>query len=79
VASTREIAEDHPSLPLGSVLRRPASGLAVRFVEPQPVSVPVAPGPTLEQKLTELKTLREKNLITPEEYYDKRSELLKGL
>jgi len=56
-----------------------ASGLAVHFIEPQPVAAPVAPSPTLEHKLTELKNLREKNLITPDEYYDKRSELLKGL
>lgn len=56
-----------------------ASGLAVHFIEPQPASALTAPAPTLEQKLTELKSLREKNLITPEEYYEKRSELLKGL
>ena len=56
-----------------------ASGLAVRFLDPQPAPTPVAASPTLEQKLVELKSLREKNLITPDEYYDKRSELLKGL
>ena len=49
-----------------------ASGLAVHFVEPAPQAS------ILEQKLTELKSLREKNLITPEEYYEKRGKLLEG-
>lgn len=54
-----------------------ASGLAVRFVEPQVPQAVSPSSPTLEQKLTELKSLREKGLITSEEYYEKRSELLK--
>jgi hypothetical protein len=54
-----------------------ASGLAVRFVEPQAPQAVSPSSPTLEQKLTELKSLREKGLITSEEYYEKRSELLK--
>ena len=56
-----------------------ANGLAVHFPEPPSPPAPVAPAPSLEQKLIELKSLREKNLITPEEYHEKRSELLKGL
>ena len=34
-------------------------------------------GPNLEERLKELKRLREQDLITPEEYYEKRAELLK--
>ncbi|MBI3304413.1 MAG: SHOCT domain-containing protein [Deltaproteobacteria bacterium] len=34
---------------------------------------------SLEKRPRDLKELRQKNLITPEEYYEKRSELLKGL
>jgi len=58
-----------------------ASGLAVHFTEPQPTSAPTqtTTTKTLEERLRELRDLREKNLITPEEYYEKRSELLKGL
>jgi hypothetical protein len=53
-----------------------ASGLAVHFVEQAPTPAPAPQTSTLEQKFTELKNLREKNLITPEEYYEKRSKLL---
>jgi hypothetical protein len=57
-----------------------ASGLAVHFTEPQPPPTQAtAKGPSLEERLKELKDLREKNLITSEEYYEKRNELLKGL
>jgi len=38
-----------------------------------------SPLPSLETRLRELKGLREKHLITPDEYYQKRAELLKGL
>jgi hypothetical protein len=58
-----------------------ASGLAVHFMEPQatPALTPTTTTRSLEERLKELRDLREKNLITPEEYYDKRSELLKRL
>jgi hypothetical protein len=56
-----------------------ASGLAVHFAEPTPAPTLAPQVSTLEQKLTELKSLREKNLITPEEYSEKRSKLLEGL
>ena len=55
-----------------------AFGLAVHFTEPQPtpLAAPVPIGKILEGRLKELRRLREQNLITPEEYDDKRSELL---
>lgn len=58
-----------------------ASGLVVQFIEEKKEEVKTASPPalTLEARLKELKSLREKNLITPEEYYDKRSKLLEGL
>lgn len=58
-----------------------ASGLAVHFIEPQPTpALPSAP-PTrsLEERLLELRNLREKGLIGAEEYYEKRMKLLEGL
>jgi hypothetical protein len=58
-----------------------ASGLAVQFIEQKKAvaETMAAPAPNLESRLQELKTLREKGLITSEEYYEKRSEILKGL
>jgi hypothetical protein len=38
-----------------------------------------SPRPSLESRLRELQELRAQQLITPEEYYEKRAELLKGL
>lgn len=55
-----------------------ASGLAVHFTESQPTPAATTQGPNLEQKLTELKSLREKGLVTPDEYYEKRGKLLEG-
>jgi hypothetical protein len=56
-----------------------ASGLAVQFVEEKQEADPAPPAtPSLEARLDELKQLREKNLITSEEYYEKRSKLLEG-
>ena len=55
-----------------------ASGLAVHFIEmPSPATPVAVVGPSLEDRLEELKDLREKNLITPEEYYEKRNQMLK--
>src|SRR5262245_35378709 len=42
-------------------------------------SAVLSPRPSLETRLRELQELRAKQLITPEEYYEKRAELLKGL
>lgn len=57
-----------------------ASGLAVQFIEEKKEEPKLEPAhPSLETRLRELKDLREKNLITPEEYYEKRSDLLKEL
>ena len=56
-----------------------ASGLAVQFIEPAPVPTPTAPTPSLEDRLRELLELldlRQKGLITPEEYDEKRQEIL---
>lgn len=58
-----------------------ASGLAVYFVEqksPQPQQT-APPERSLEDRLKELKDLREKGLISIEEYSQKRQELLRGL
>jgi hypothetical protein len=58
-----------------------ASGLAVHFVE-QKSSEPQRTAPPdrrLEDRLKELKDLREKGLISAEEYNKKRQELIQGL
>jgi hypothetical protein len=58
-----------------------ASGLAVHFVEqksPEPQQA-APPERRLEDRLKELRDLREKGLISPEDYYQKRQELLQGL
>jgi hypothetical protein len=58
-----------------------ASDLAVHFVE-QKSSQTQQTAPlerTLEDRLKELKDLREKGLISIEEYSQKRQELLRGL
>lgn len=59
-----------------------ASGLAVHFVEQKPPETQqqaAPPGRHLEDRLKELKDLREKGLISVEEYNQKRQELLQGL
>lgn len=58
-----------------------ASGLAVHFVEQKPPQMQQAASPErhLEDRLKELKDLREKGLISAEEYNQKRQELLQGL
>ena len=54
-----------------------ASGLAIHFVEPpKPASASIASTRSMEDRLRELLDLREKGLITPEEYYEKRVEIL---
>lgn len=58
-----------------------ASGLAVHFVEQKSSEPPrtAPPERRLEDRLKELRDLREKGLISAEEYYQKRQELLQGL
>lgn len=46
--------------------------------EPQPAST-ATPSATIEEQLQTLKRQRENGEISPEEYYEKRGKLLKGL
>lgn len=58
----------------------PCPGVTGEIYEKQTATPSVeAKKKPLEERLRELKELREKNLITPDEYYQKRSEMLKGL
>ncbi len=58
-----------------------ASGLAVHFIEQKPPQMQQAAPPErhLEDRLKELRDLREKGLISTEEYNQKRQELIQGL
>lgn len=58
-----------------------ASGLAVQFLEEKKEEAKTTAPPErhLEDRLKELQSLRESKLISENEYYQKRSELLKGL
>ena len=58
-----------------------ASGLAVHFVEQQspPPSTAAPLIRSTEERLQELRELRDKGLITPQEYDQKRQDILKGL
>jgi hypothetical protein len=72
----------------GAELRRPDWVVlplvaAAPVVNAQPLvplpAQPAATPPSLEQRLRDLKHLREQNLITEEDYAKKKEELLKGL